>query len=149
VKPLCSLPCLQEISTETRPQPAGSRPYLHVGLLLKIRCSINLPPTPVSPKRCFLFEISKFNCYKFHIVPLCSTFPAPHVLLNLTVLLFGKEDKLLSSSFCYFLTPSLTSFSLGANVLPSILYSNILDLCCFIIKFHTHLKSVLLEFSVF
>jgi hypothetical protein len=79
--------------------------------------------------------------------PMHATYLVYYIFLDLMILnIFGGEYKLLSSSLCNFLHPSLISSLVGANILLNTLFSktpSILTLfCCYLFSFSPWLPSL-------
>jgi len=89
------------------------------------------------------FRLTNFF-YTCLISPVSATWPAPPIFLNLgTLVIFGKEQKLWSSSLCNFLHPHVTSSPLWPDIPLNTLFStpsiHVIPLGRKT-KFHTHIK---------
>jgi hypothetical protein len=72
--------------------------------LLKIRFNIVLSSMSTFSERFLPFRLSNKSSYAFFISPFPATWPA-HLILNLTILIFGEQYKLRSSSLCFMQPP--------------------------------------------
>jgi hypothetical protein len=124
--PKGSLPRLQEPATCPYPQPDQSNPCTPPILSHFLKISSNLClglPSGIIPS-CFP---TKTLSTPF-LSPICATFPAHLILLDLiTRIISGEECRSVSSSLCNFLQSPVMLSLLGHNL--STLFSNTLSLC--------------------
>jgi hypothetical protein len=101
-----------------------------ISYFLKIYFNIILSLKPWCYERLFPSGFGTKMLYACVISPVRARFPILLILLDLIILIIsGEEFKLWRSSLCSFLQPPVTLFVLGPNVLLSIQFSDMFNLC--------------------
>jgi hypothetical protein len=111
-------------------EPDRSSPYHPILSLSKIHFIIVYPPTSSSSYWSPSFRISHQYRICIPLLPIHATCPTHLILPGLiTLIMFGEEYKLRSSSLCSFLQSHVTSSLFGPYILLSTLFSDTLSLC--------------------
>ena len=119
-------------TTWSYPEPDQISPCPQCNFL-KIQLNINLTSTSGLSKWSFKLGLPTKNLHAPLLCLICATCHAHLILLDLiTQIIFGEEQRSLSSSVCSFLNSPVTLYLLGPNVLLSTLFSNALRLCSFL-----------------
>jgi len=99
----------------------------------KILLNVTLPSTHTFWNALFRLVFPTTILSAFLTSFMSATCPAHLILLDIiTLIIFGEKCNFSSSSLCSFLQPPPTSFLLGPSIFLSTLFSNTLNLCCFL-----------------
>ena len=122
------LPRLQEPATCPYREPDQCSPCAPPSHVLKIQLHIILPSTPGSSEWSLSFRFPHQNLYAL-LSPIRAECPAHLILPYLIIrVIFGEENRSLSSSSCGFLHSPVILSVLSPNILLNTLFSNALSL---------------------